>query len=242
MFATLPILALTIIAAVSFVIVRIGATALRLTGLAPDTANFQAISGFFGVGFTTREAEMIVGHPTRRRIMTHIIIAGNLGITSALATLIVAIMQSESSKAGAEGASNPSVFLTPAIIVVCLGVVLLITRSRAVTRVVDRIIAWTLEHSGAVRALDYETLLRAQDGYVVSEYEIGPGHGLVGRTLRGSALRQQGVLVLGITDTEGRYTGSPEPDAAFCVGDVLTVYGREETLHAELERVTPIIE
>ncbi|MEZ6318006.1 MAG: TrkA C-terminal domain-containing protein [Phycisphaerales bacterium] len=230
MLATLPILALTIIAAVSFIIVRVGATALRLTGLAPDTASFQAISGFFGVGFTTREAEMIVGHPTRRRIMTHIIIAGNLGITSALATLIVAIMQAESPDA--------SVGVTLSIIAACLGVVLLITRSRAVTRVLDRVIAWSLEHSGAVRALDYETLLRAQDGYVVSEYEIGPGHPLVGRTLRGVGLRQQGVLVLGITDTEGRYTGSPEPDAVFSVGDVLTVYGKERTLHDELDRPT----
>lgn len=227
MFATLPIVALTIIAAVSFIIVRIGATALRITGLSPDAANFQAISGFFGVGFTTRESEMIVSHPTRRRVMTHIIVAGNLGITSALATLVVAIMQTEN--------TTTSTGLTLAVLAGCIAVVLLITRSPRVTVWLDRFIAWSLDRSGAVRALDYETLLRARDGYVVSEFEVEPGHALVGQTLRTAALRGRGVLVLGITDSDGRYAGSPEPDAEICPGDVLTVYGQERTLRGVLE-------
>jgi Trk-type K+ transport system membrane component len=55
-----PILALVVIALVSLLAVRVGATALMMTGLSWDTASFQAYSAFFGVGFTTREAEMVV--------------------------------------------------------------------------------------------------------------------------------------------------------------------------------------
>ncbi len=49
----MPLLALLIIIIVALVIVRIGAKALMMTGLSRDVADFQAISCFFGVGFTT---------------------------------------------------------------------------------------------------------------------------------------------------------------------------------------------
>jgi hypothetical protein len=88
------IIAFFVIALVSLIAVRVGSTALMMTGLSYDTASFQAYSAFFGVGFTTREAEMVVNHPVRRRIIRDLILAGNVGLTSALATLVVTLMQS----------------------------------------------------------------------------------------------------------------------------------------------------
>jgi len=52
---------------VSFIVVRIGAIAFELTGLEWSLAKFQALSCFTGTGFTTKEAELITGHPQRRR-------------------------------------------------------------------------------------------------------------------------------------------------------------------------------
>ena len=95
-----PIIALLVIALVSLLAVRVGATALMMTGLSWDTASFQAYSAFFGVGFTTKEAEMVVNHPVRRRIIRDLILAGNVGLTSALATLVVTLLQT-----GSEGHS-----------------------------------------------------------------------------------------------------------------------------------------
>ncbi|MCB1064424.1 MAG: potassium transporter TrkA, partial [Verrucomicrobiae bacterium] len=66
---------------VSLVIVRVGSTALMMTGLSWDTASFQSYSAFFGVGFTTKEAELVVDHPIRRRIIRDLILAGNVGLT-----------------------------------------------------------------------------------------------------------------------------------------------------------------
>jgi hypothetical protein len=73
---------------VSFIVVRIGSFALQLTGIEPDVAGFQALSAFSGTGFTTREAERIVGHRTRRRIVTILIILGNAGLVTVIATLV----------------------------------------------------------------------------------------------------------------------------------------------------------
>jgi len=53
---------------IAFVIVRIGAIAFELTGLERSLARFQALSCFSGTGFTTRESELIVSSPQRRRI------------------------------------------------------------------------------------------------------------------------------------------------------------------------------
>ena len=64
-----PVIALLVIALVSLLAVRVAATALMMTGLSWDTASFQAYSAFFGVGFTTKEAELVVNHPVRRRII-----------------------------------------------------------------------------------------------------------------------------------------------------------------------------
>jgi hypothetical protein len=78
---------------VSFIIVRIGGFALQLTGIDPEVARFQALSAFSGTGFTTREAERVVGNKTRRRIVTILIILGNAGTVTVIATLVASFTQ-----------------------------------------------------------------------------------------------------------------------------------------------------
>jgi len=78
---------------VSFIIVRIGGFALQLTGIEPDVARFQALSAFSGTGFTTREAERVVGHKIRRRIVTILIVLGNAGTVTVIATLVASFTQ-----------------------------------------------------------------------------------------------------------------------------------------------------
>ena len=78
---------------VSFIVVRIGGFALQLTGIEPDVARFQALSAFSGTGFTTTEAERVVQHRTRRRIVTILIILGNAGLVTIIATLVASFTQ-----------------------------------------------------------------------------------------------------------------------------------------------------
>lgn len=218
-----PVIALLIIALVSLLVVRVGATALMMTGISWDTASFQAYSAFFGVGFTTKEAELVVNHPVRRRIIRDLILAGNVGLTSALATLIVTLLQSS---------SGGDTMLMLLWLVGGLVVMLLISRLAWFQKMLDHIIQRTLERTGMVRALDYELLLRIQHGYVVSEIEVLPGTFLAGRTLRESRPWDRGVVILAITREGKTHSGIPARDDLIKAGDILTAYGKEPHLLA----------
>lgn len=231
----MSIIALLLIVFASLFIAWIGATALMMTGLSRSVAKFQAISCFFGVGFTTAEAEMIVSHPVRRKIASHLIILGNLGITGALGALIVTMVKSDPDWVnhlfGIKSESKAVHLLMAAGI---FGVTVLVFRLGFVHRLIEATIRFSLERSGVVRAMDYETLLRAREGYVVSEFEIDPGHPFIGRTLESLALGKNGVLVLGILRESGEYEPTPSRLTTIEEGDVLTVYGEETRLRETL--------
>lgn len=218
-----PVIALFVIALVSLLVVRVGSTALMMTGISWDTASFQAYSAFFGVGFTTKEAELVVNHPVRRRIIRDLILAGNVGLTSALATLIVTLLQSS---------SGDNTMLMFGWLIGGLLVMLFISRLTWFQKVLDHIIQRTLERTGMVRALDYELLLRIQHGYVVSEIEVSPETFLVGRTLRESRPWDRGVVILAIKRDGKTHSGIPARDDMIQAGDVLTAYGKESAIQS----------
>ena len=83
------IISLLVVVALSLLITRIATVALTLTGLSQEVARFQARSAFSGVGFTTKESEQVVHHPVRRRIVLLLILLGNAGVVSVLASLIL---------------------------------------------------------------------------------------------------------------------------------------------------------
>lgn len=60
-----------------------------LTGLAAESARFQARSALTGVGFTTSEAESVVNHPVRRRV---VMLLGSAGVITAIATLMLSFV------------------------------------------------------------------------------------------------------------------------------------------------------
>lgn len=75
------IIALLIVLGLSLVIAQIGAVALTYTGLSSEAARFQARSAFTGTGITTSEAERIVDHPVRRRIIMLLKLSGDYAVT-----------------------------------------------------------------------------------------------------------------------------------------------------------------
>ncbi|MCB1209288.1 MAG: TrkA C-terminal domain-containing protein [Verrucomicrobiales bacterium] len=222
-----PVIALFVIALVSLLAVRVGSTALMMTGLSWDAASFQAYSAFFGVGFTTREAELVMNHPLRRRIIRDLIFAGNVGLTSALATLVVTLLQS--------GTGGHAVVIVGTLLA---GLILLcwLFRVSWFQRLLDHIIQRTLESAGMVKVLDYELLLRIRAGYVVSEIEVLPGTLLDGRTLRDTRPRDVGVMILAIKRSGQDLPGLPGPAHLIQAGDVLTVYGKEDGLEKLIEQ------
>ncbi|MBU6237159.1 MAG: potassium transporter TrkA [Planctomycetes bacterium] len=213
------IITLIFIALFSFLAIKVATIALMMTGLSFDTASFQSYSAFFGVGFTTREAELVVNHPVRRRIIRDLILVGNIGLTSALATMVATFVQGN------------NVFESLMIILAAVAIALVISyigRLRWFRKALDRIIAYSLSRAGLVRALDYELLLRVDHGYVVSEYLVEDGNPLVGKMLRHSRPWDSGVVILAIRRNDVLLPGIPGPSDVIEVGDVLVIYGQED--------------
>ncbi|MFG0246415.1 MAG: TrkA C-terminal domain-containing protein [Phycisphaerales bacterium JB052] len=225
----MPLLALLIIVFIALVIVRIGSKALMMTGLSHDVADFQAISCFFGVGFTTSEAEMIVNHPARRKIASHLIIAGNIGLTGAMSTLVLTFVDNEPTWFDRiipyEGSGM--FFIKLGLILASVLIIGGVFRMRITKALLDRVIEASLRRFQQVRAIDYETVLRSGDGFSVMQVEIESGNELIGSTLAGAALGTKGVLVLNIMRHGGESIGAPHPTTELMPGDLLTVYGQE---------------
>lgn len=228
----MPFIALLVIFLIALSIVRVGAKAFMMTGLPRDIAEFQALSCFFGVGYTTNEAEMIVNHPRRRRIAGHLIIWGNIGITSALSTVILTFIEQEPDWLGhiIPTDSSYSFYVKIGYIVVGLlliwGVFRLLARLHPIERLMER----ALKRMKVFQTISYETVLHSSDGYSVMQVLIEPDNELIGATLAGATLAQRGVLVLSIQRDAGEMIATPLPTTEFRAGDLLTVYGREYTV------------
>ena len=210
-----------VIAAISLVVVRLGAAALTMTGMSADAANFQAHSAFFGVGFTTREAEMVMSHRVRRRIIRDLIIAGNIGLTSALATLVATFVQDNGTSA---------TMRTVGLLALGALIFWLVARSKIINSALEWSIRFTLEKSTAVRSMDYEPLLKVESGYCIAEFEVLEGNTLAGRTIAESHPTDIGIVILGISKAEGEFLGAPGPKDRIEIGNAVTVYGHEDAI------------
>jgi hypothetical protein len=220
---------LVIIAVAALLVVRLGTTALALTGLPRHTAEFQAYSAFFGVGFTTRESEQVVNHPIRRRIVQHLILAGHIGLTSVIVPLVVTFVNVHTMREG---------MMQLGLIIGALAVLWFIIQTSVFENLVERSIKVALRHTGALTpAPDHEVLLRLNAGHTVSEVVLGPAHPFVGRRLSDQHLAERGIVVLGVAREGGIYVAAPHGEMIVHPSDVLTVYGRDDEVQ---QLVTPV--
>ncbi|MCH9651299.1 MAG: TrkA C-terminal domain-containing protein [Deltaproteobacteria bacterium] len=216
----LAILSLLLVLTMSMVVVRIGAVALRLTGMPDASARFQARSAFTGAGFTTTESEQAVDHPLRRKIISLLMVAGNVGITAASSTLILSVI-------GLEEEVEPM-----RLVVLICGVILLLvlTSSKLVDRLLCGVISWGLSRYTSLETRDFSNLLHLGDDYHVAELALEAEDWLVGKTIQQAQLAREGALVLGVKTADGSYQGLPSKDFLFAAGQTLTLYGKANTI------------
>jgi K+/H+ antiporter YhaU regulatory subunit KhtT len=220
----MAIVAVLVVVAASLLITRVGAVALMLTGMSRESSRFQARSAFFGVGFTTHEAEAVVGHPVRRRVIAWLILLGNAGVVSVLGTLLITF-----------GGQRHDTTVRVVVLVAGLLLLALLAASRAVDRVVTRVIRRALGRFSDLDVRDYAAVLELEGGYTISELLVEEQDWVAGRRLAEVTLRDEGVVVLGVRRSGSAYLGAPDGDTIVRAGDVLTVYGREERV-CELDR------
>lgn len=218
----LAILSVLLIIALSILVTRVAAVALLHTGLSRDAARFQARSAFTGVGYTTQEAERVTRHPVRRRIAMTLMLLGNAGIVTVIASLVLGVVDT--------GDSGPSLLLR--LLILFGGVIGLwfLAASAVVDRWLSRLISLALERWTDLDVRDYAELLHLTGEYGVRELRVGPDNWLVEHTLAEVSLRDEGIMVLGIERDDGSYVGAPRGDTAVEAGDVLVLYGHGEAL------------
>ena len=212
---------------ISLLITRIAAVALKLTGLSEEVSNFQARSAFTGCGYTTAEADQIINHPVRRKIVSLLMIMGNLGVAAVVASTMAAF----TSWGGAGNNGWREILYSSAVL--CLGLLTIwYLGTRAwVDRTIGRVIEWALVKFTKLDTRDFISLLRLADGYVVLERQVKEEDWVNRKTLSQARLSDEGILVLGLHRANGTYLGSPNGLTEIHDGDVLTVYGRIERLN-----------
>lgn len=209
---------------ISFLFVRAASIALMMTGLDKNKARFQALSAFTGTGFTTKEAESVVNHPQRRKIMRWLMIMGNAGVV----TVIVTATSSMSTSQG---------YLLPLnILILIVGILLIykLAKYRGFTRKWEHFIEKKLIKSPAFEESATEDLLHFLEGYGLVKKIVLEESPLHGKSLVESKLNEKGILVLGI-ERDKKWIPTPKATEIIKSDDNLVIYGPLEVLKSKLE-------
>jgi len=219
---------LVVILIVSFLIVRIGAVALELTGMDADHARFQSLSAFTGTGFTTRAAESVVNHPQRRRIVSYLMILGNAGIVSLIGTFLLSLHDNTTSS-----------WINVGIILAALVLLWRLASSAALTRRLSGAIRDRLRHTELVE-LTLEEILHQQQGYGIARIIVPDCSSLIGMSLAEAEFPARHIIVLSIL-REGQLTPVPPADFRLAAFDEVVCYGRLQTIQACLGTCDPTV-
>ena len=221
-----------IVLVASFVVVRIGAVAFHLTGLEWSLAKFQSLSCFSGTGFTTREAELVTGSPQRRRIATMLIILGNAGLVTLIATFASALTPQKTLWSRLSESALPidiPEWVVPwANMLVIGGAVYasykVFTNPKIVGKLTS-VLRSRLMRRETVKPTSFEELLLVAGGYGVSRIEVAGDSSLVEKTLGESGLRKNDITVLAIVRGD-QTLANPAADAKILAGDELISFGK----------------
>ncbi|NIM03504.1 hypothetical protein GTN66_05075 [bacterium] len=228
-----------IVLIVSFIVVRIGAIAFQLTGLEWSLAKFQALSCFTATGFTTKEAELITGHPQRRRIASTLIVLGHAGLVTLIATFANSLRPVTTMPKFAipflhtliPSSSLP--WINFVIIIFAVYTIYKIsTRSRFAAKL-TLFLKTRMITKEIVKPVSFQELLVATGGYGVSSIEVCKGSPVLDKTLLDSELRHQDILVLAV-ERKGETIPNPPADTNIILGDRLVCFGKLENMRKEL--------
>jgi hypothetical protein len=179
---------LLLVIMISALIIKVGAIALRMTGIDRETAGFQALSAFTGTGFTTSEAENIVNHSRRRSIVKALMILGNAGIITALAMLFLSL----------QGSTVTNALAKFGVIGLLAVLILAFPLSKGLDNLFENFIMKRLSKSTHFSMGAFSQLMRFARGYGIAELIVSDSDLLAGKTLAGSGLTDSGILVLAI--------------------------------------------
>jgi len=183
--------------------------------LPEDVARFQTRSAFTGAGFTTSESETVVNHPLRRRIISMLMLIGNLGLVTVLATVIVSLVDTVE--------TVRSMVNQLSWIVGMLVLLWIVALNPLADRLMCAFVSRLLKRHSAFPDDAPHLLLQMPAGHNVSEMRVSAEFENDGARL--ADIFVSGIRVLGIRRIDGSYESLPDPEMLVRPLEDLLVYG-----------------
>lgn len=199
-----------------FIVLEIAVMLLIVTGLDNEIARFQAVSMLTSTGFTTKESELILRHPVRRKIGVFLISFGVFSLAVMISTLSNLLAQS---------------FRVPQLTGVTLlfGVVLLATKNKRVVKSLKRRFHKHLKQEFELHELPIEEVLYFTGSDLFTGISIYKGSDMAGRLLRDVCCPEEDINVLFVQRGETKLRRECL-ELALQEGDILFVYGEKEAI------------
>ncbi len=228
-----------VVLATSFIAVRIGAIAFELTGIEWSHAKFQALSCFTGTGFTTKEAELITGNSRRRRIASVLMVLGNAGFVTLIATFANSL-RTDALVSSVITSRFQSVFpwWVPSILnLAAAGLAIylifkLFTYERFVSRL-TRFLRTRILKRDMFAPATFEELLIATGGYGVSTVAVTEDSPVAEKRLSETDLRARDITILAV-EREDDIIANPPADMVIRVGHRLVCFGKLDRIRHEM--------
>lgn len=217
-------LSIFVLMSVSVLIMRVAAVALRHTGLSDTTARFQALSAFTGTGFTTSEAETLVNYPIRRRIVSILIVIGNMGLLTVFATLVASLVHTDGEVA--------AVVTQLAWLVGGMALLWFLMLNKTADRVLCAWIGKILDSTTFLGHRGFDRLLQVGDGLSVCEHPV-PMHWVNDQTGSvKSQLDKLELVALSVRSLRGTQTDSCLELDSLTSEHSLLLFGRDNAHEA----------
>ena len=218
---------------------RIGAIAFQITGLDWDVAKFQALSCFSGTGFTTQESELIVHDPKRRRIASILMIAGNAGLVTLIATFANTIRD----KVDVPKITVPYLhFLFPSALLPIVNLLIIIIGSYLIyrlftsSRFMEKLTRYIRNHlikKEIIQRISSEDLLLETGGYGVMTLTVSSLSPIANKTLLENNLGAHDISVL-VIERKKEVIPNPLPEEKIFPEDKLICFGKLENIRKEI--------
>lgn len=204
----------------SLVVTRVATLVLVATGVSRTTARFQARSAFTGAGFTTGESEQVVDNPLRRKVIMTLMLLGHVGLVASASTLILGFAHGSASHLG----------FTATELVVGLGLLVVVSRSRRIDRRLTRLIFRVLRRYSRLMHKDVASLVELADRHAVCEVYVRDGDWVAGRPLGELGIDEEGITVLGVVRPGRPYLAMPSAEVKVTPGETLIVHGQLDAI------------
>lgn len=209
-----------VVLAIIWFIVEIVSVFLKSTGMDLYKARFQTISILTHTGFTTKESELVVQHPLRRKVASFLMVVSYLSQITLISVLLNILIQ-----------DTNRLLSIGIVIIVLLVFFILVTRTKFMSSKIDRMMERIIEKRilRSTKKNPMSRVLKTDQEFGIFEIVVDEDGGLDGISLRDSGLKKELIQVLKI-ERGHEAVNFPEPDFIIDVGDKLIVYGKIKSI------------